>query len=128
MLLYCDYMLRGSALMPEILCPKCRNPLTLNPDMGMFRCAKCGFRRPESLDEASERIRARGERPVVTLTQRSEIDLRARTLFENGQDALWRGDKAAAVREFEQAADIQPDFVDAHLWIAKTSVDAKVQR
>ncbi len=109
-------------------CAKCSNPLTLNPDAGMFRCATCGFSRAETLDEASERIRARGERPVVTFTQRGEIDLRARTLFENGQDALWRGDKAAAIREFQEAADVQPDFVDAHLWIAKTSEDLRVQR
>ena len=114
--------------MAEILCSKCTHPLTLNPDTGMFRCSACGFRRPETLDEASARIRARGERPVVTLTQRGEIDLRARTLFDNGQDALWRGDKADAVHEFEQAIDVQPDFVDAHLWIAKTSSDPHVQR
>ncbi|MEO8396577.1 MAG: Trm112 family protein, partial [Chloroflexota bacterium] len=114
--------------MHDTRCPKCSSPLTLNPDTGMFRCVTCGFKRPETLDEASARIRSRGERPVVTLTQRGEIDLRARTLFENGQDALWRGDKAAAIREFEEAADVQPDFVDAHLWIAKTSDDARLQR
>src|SRR3569832_1394297 len=98
-------MIRGSDCMDDTRCPKCGNSLTLNSDSGMFRCSNCGFRRPESLDEASERIRSRGERPVVTLTQRGEIDLRARTLFENGQDALWRGDKAGAIREFELAAD-----------------------
>ena len=114
--------------MVEPRCPKCDSLLTLNAENGMFRCATCGFRRPETLDEASARIRARGERPVVTLTQRGAIDLRARTLFENGQDALWRGDKAAAIQEFREALDVQPDFVDAHLWIAKTSEDARVQR
>ena len=114
--------------MLDTRCPKCDNLLTLSPDTGMFRCSKCGFRRPETLDEASERIRARGERPVVTLTYRGEIDLRARTLFDNGQDALWRGDKAAALQEFKEALEVQPDFVDAHLWIAKTSDDLQVQR
>ena len=114
--------------MADMLCPKCSNLLTINADTGMLRCSKCSFKRPETLDEASTRIRARGERPVVTLTQRGTIDLRARTLFENGQDALWRGDKAAAIREFEEAVEVQPDFVDAHLWIAKTSEDARIQR
>ena len=96
--------------MHDTRCPKCASLLILNPDTGMFRCSSCAFKRPETLDEASERIRARGERPVVILTTRGEIDLRARTLFENGQDALWRGDPAAAIREFEEAIDVQPDF------------------
>lgn len=114
--------------MSEILCPECGSPLTLNPDAGMFRCGECGFKRPETLDEASERIRARGQRPAVVTTHRGEIDLRARSLFENAHDYLWRGDAAAALRAWEQALDIQPDFTDAHLWIAKTSGDERVQR
>ncbi len=110
------------------LCPKCSTPLNLNTDAGMFRCPKCGFHRPESLDEAEERLRSRGQRPAVALTHRGEVDLRARSLFESGQDDLWRGDPAAAIHDFEQALEIQPDFSDAHLWIAKTSMDAQVQR
>jgi predicted RNA-binding Zn-ribbon protein involved in translation (DUF1610 family) len=114
--------------MQTIPCRKCGTPLDLNTTSGIFRCPTCGFTRPETLDEASERIRARGERPVVSLTQRGAVDFRARTLFENGQDALWHGDKGAAIRAFQQAIDIQPDFADAHLWIAKTSSDPAVQR
>ncbi len=114
--------------MPEILCRKCGTPLELNADAGLFRCPKCGFQRPETLDEAQERIRQRGERPVVALTQRGAVDLRARSLFENGQDALWRGDPAGALRAFQLALDVQADFADAHLWIAKTSADPAVQR
>lgn len=114
--------------MPEVLCRKCGAPLELNADAGLFRCPKCGFKRPETLDEAQERLRARGARPAVPLTQRGAVDLRVRSLFENGQDALWQGDKPGAQRAFQQALDIQPDFVDAHLWIAKTSADPAVQR
>lgn len=114
--------------MPEILCRKCGSPLELNADAGMFHCPACGLKRPETLDEAQERIRTRGQRPTVAMTQRGSVDLRARSLFENGQDELWRGDKAAAIRAFEQAIDIQHDFADAHLWIARTSADPAVQR
>ncbi len=114
--------------MPAILCPKCSHPLTLNPDAGMFHCSNCGFKRPETLDEASERLRARGQRPDVPITHRGSIDLRARSLFESGQDYLWQGDDASAIRAFEDALEVQPDFSDAHLWIAKTSKDERVQR
>jgi uncharacterized Zn finger protein (UPF0148 family) len=114
--------------MSQPQCPKCGTILALNPDSGMFNCPKCGFRRPESLDEAAERLRARGQRPDVSLTSRVPVDYRARTVFETGQDDLWRGDKAAALAAFQDALEIQPDFVDAHLWIAKTSPDPNVQR
>jgi hypothetical protein len=93
----------------------------------MFRCANCGYKRPETLDEASERLRANAA-PAVSLTHRGSIDLRARSLFETGHDALRRGDATAAILAFEQAVDLQPDFADAHLWIAKTSPDERVQR
>jgi uncharacterized Zn finger protein (UPF0148 family) len=112
---------------PEIACPKCAHPLILNTSSGMFRCANCGYKRPETLDEASERLRATAAL-AVTLTHRGSIDLRARSLFETGHEALHRGDTNAAIRAFQQAVDQQPDFADAHLWIAKSSPDERVQR
>ena len=60
--------------MSEILCPKCNHPLTLNAERGMFRCETCGFKRPETLDEAAERIRAKGARPDVPITHRGALD------------------------------------------------------
>ncbi len=114
--------------MTQILCPKCDHALALDLERGMFRCANCGFKRPETLDEAAERIRAQGARPVVQLMFRGVLDPRARSLFESGQDYLWRKDIAAALDAFQDAIDIQPDFVDAHLWIAKTSDDERIQR
>lgn len=114
--------------MSPVFCPKCGNPLSLNHATSMFACAHCGFKRPETLDEASALLRERGQRPSVALTTRVSIDQRARSLFDSGQDYLWRDDKQEAVRAFQQALDIQPDFADAHLWIAKTSDDPRVQR
>ncbi|MCZ2099096.1 MAG: hypothetical protein LC121_23115 [Anaerolineae bacterium] len=114
--------------MPEILCSKCGSPLTLDPDAGMFWCGNCGFKRPETLDEAAERIRARGQRPSIVITFRGDLDHRARSLFESGHEYLWRGDADAAIRTWEQALEMQPDFADAHLWIARTSRDEHVQR
>ena len=114
--------------MTAVLCPKCSHPLTSNTETGMFRCAECGYKRHETLDEAAARMRPRGQRPAVGMTHRGSVDQRARALFENGQDALWRDEPDAAIREFGRAIEIQPDFADAHLWIAKTSGDERVQR
>ena len=114
--------------MPEIACPKCGQPLSLNSDTGMFRCPNCNYKRPETLDEASERIRAQGQRPTVPISHRGEIDIRARSLFDSAQDYLWRNDPAAALRALSEAIHVQPDFADAHLWIAKISDDEKVKR
>ena len=117
--------------MPEFLCPKCDHPLTLNPDRGTFRCDHCGFQRPETLDEAAERIRAQRAANAtadVPITHRGALDYRARSLFEDGQAELQQGDTAAALDAFQDALDLQPDFTDAHLWIAKLSDDEAVKR
>ncbi len=117
--------------MPEFLCPKCDHPLTLDPERGIFHCENCGFKRPETLDEAAERIRAaRAAHDLhdVPITHRGALDYRARSLFEDGQTDLQKGDTAAALDAFRDALDLQPDFTDAHLWIAKLSDDEAIQR
>ncbi len=117
--------------MPEFLCPKCDHPLSLDPERGTFRCDHCGFQRPETLDEAAQRLRAQREakaQPDVRITHRGALDYRARSLFEDGQADLQKGDTAAALDAFQDALDLQPDFTDAHLWIAKLSDDEAIQR
>lgn len=109
------------------LCPKCGQPMTLDTEQGMFSCP-VGHHVAETLDEASERIRAKGQRPVVTRTFRGQLDPRALSLFESAQDYLWRGDKAAALDALHDAVDVQPDFTDAHLWIARTTDDMRLKR
>src|SRR5258708_1691269 len=48
--------------------------------------------------------------------------------FDSGQDALFKGNKQAALDCFQRAADYMPDWPDAHLWIARVSDDEKVKR
>ncbi|NDJ63316.1 MAG: hypothetical protein GYB67_19505 [Chloroflexi bacterium] len=112
-------------------CPKCDHPLTVDTISALYRCKHCGHTIPkpeESLEAAMARIRAKGTRPPVTLTTRGPVETRARSAFESGHDALWRENTAEALRSFQRAADFQPDFADAHLWIAKISDDPAVQR
>src|SRR5258708_15476510 len=47
--------------------------------------------------------------------------------FDSGQDALFKGNKQAALDCFQRAADYMPDWPDAHLWIARVSDDERVK-
>lgn len=56
------------------------------------------------------------------------MDARARALFENGHDAVRRGDTEAAIAAFRAAAAQQPDLTDAYVWLAKLAADEKSKR
>lgn len=112
-------------------CPQCGSTMTLDTASAVYRCKQCRhtMAKPyESLEQAAARIRAKGERPPVTLTHQGSVDPRAQSVFETGHDYLWQENTAAAVQEFKRALEIQPDFADPHLWIAKLSDDEKVKR
>jgi DNA-directed RNA polymerase subunit M/transcription elongation factor TFIIS len=112
-------------------CPKCGGMMTLDTVSAVYRCPNCHhtIEKPyESLEEAEARLRAKGPRPAVPLTHRGEVEPRALIMFENGQDFLWQEKPAAAIEQFKRAIEIQSDFADPHLWIAKLSDDEKVKR
>lgn len=112
-------------------CPKCNGTMTLDTISSVYRCPDCKhfIQKPyESLEEAEARIRAKGPRPPVRLTHRGEVERRAMVLFENGHDYLWRENAAAAIEQFKRAIEIQPNFADPHLWIAKLTDDETVKR
>lgn len=99
--------------------------MQLDTPAGLWRCPN-GHTRYETLEEAQAR-RARDDNRdtlrAVVLTHRGEVEPRAQSLFEFGHDALRRGDKAEAIRQWRGALGIQDDFADPHLWIAKTTDD-----
>lgn len=112
-------------------CPQCGTTMVLDSASAVYRCPHCRhiISKPyESLEEAEARIRAKGARPAVGLTHRGAVDPRAKSVFDTGHDDLWQENAAAAIRQFERAIEIQPDFADAHLWIAKLTDDEAVKR
>lgn len=112
-------------------CPKCGSTMRLDTASAVYRCPDCHhtIEKPyESLEEAEARIRAKGPRPEVPITYRGEVEPRAMIMFENGQDYLWQEKPTEAIEQFKRAIEIQPDFADPHLWIAKLSDDEKVKR
>jgi hypothetical protein len=91
-------------------------------------CQHCGYKRDTGLDARAAEVRAKGQRPNVPITTPGNINARAIALFNTGHDYLFQGDKKAALDAFQDALEIEPEFLDAHLWIAKTTDDPAAQR
>lgn len=108
-------------------CPRCNAAMTLDSAQGVYRCPN-GHRVFETLEEAQARLRAKGERPTVTIAYRGALDPRARSLFETAHDHLWQGNTAAADDALRDALDVQADFTDAHLWLARLADDPRAKR
>lgn len=115
----------------EKACPRCGSAMTHDTVAAVFRCKMCGkvVDAPrETLEQAAARLAARGPRPDVKITHRGEVDQRVRAIFESGHERLWMDDRAGAVAEFRKALEIQPNFTDGHLWLAKLADDPVTQR
>jgi predicted RNA-binding Zn-ribbon protein involved in translation (DUF1610 family) len=105
--------------------------MVLNLATSVVACPNCGYVRPDEIariGKTATEVKAKGQRPVVIMSYRGEIQAAARAAFESGQDSLFNGVPDQAIEHFKRAADLQPDFVDAHLWIAKTASDPATKR
>ncbi|HYO89290.1 MAG TPA: TFIIB-type zinc ribbon-containing protein, partial [Candidatus Limnocylindrales bacterium] len=97
----------------------------------VFRCKQCGkvLDVPhETLEQAAARLAARGPRPEVKITHRGPLEDRAAILFDTAQERLWNDDKAGAISKLKLALEIQGNFTDAHLWLAKLYDDLVLKR
>jgi Zn finger protein HypA/HybF involved in hydrogenase expression len=112
----------------NLTCPQCGKRMTIDLPTTEVFCKHCGYIRDTGLDAKAAEIRARGQRPNVPITTPGDLNARAISLFNTGHDYLFQGDKAAAIKAFKEALEIEPAFLDAHLWIAKTSDEAAAQR
>jgi DNA-directed RNA polymerase subunit RPC12/RpoP len=93
-----------------------------------MHCPHCGYKRGTGLDEWAEEIRAKGTRPTVSITHEDRYSPRAISLFYTAHDHLWQKKQSEALDALQNALDIQPDFAEAHLWMAKLSEDEKAKR
>lgn len=112
----------------NLTCPQCGQQMRFNLQHVEVRCPHCGYVRSTGLDEKAAEVRARGPRPAVRLSHVGAIHPRALSLFYTGHDHLFEGDQPAALQAFQRALEVQPDFLDAHLWIAKSTSDADEKR
>ena len=109
-------------------CPTCGGTMSLDIADGFYVCANCGRRLPETLDEAAARLRGREEPSAAVIRFRGNLHPRARALFEAARAHARRGQNADALNYLHDVIDIQPDFSDAHVWIARLSGDVQVKR
>jgi ribosomal protein S27E len=112
----------------NLTCPQCGERLTFDLGSTTVQCATCGYKRGTGLDEKVAEIQAKGKRPNVALRNEAKINARAVSLFYTAHDHLFDGDKAAAIRSLHNAIELQPDFLEAHLWIAKITDDERLKR
>lgn len=99
----------------EMTCPQCGQRMRYDMQESKIVCGNCGY---APLDAMADKARA-NPRPHISITHRGEVNARARSTFWTGHDYLHRGDRARAAAAFKRAAEFQPDFVDAYLWLAQ---------
>ena len=121
-------------------CPRCGEPIGKSGRSGLLICGGCGYiPGVTKLDSASPTetfdFADLGESDVgsairlpMQITYRGELENRARGLYQDGVAAAARGAVAQALDHFRDALGIEPEFVDAHMAIARLSTDAAVQR
>lgn len=105
-------------------CPQCGQPMYMDTANRLWRCRACLHRIPlpeETLEAAQARLTREQDSDLPRIRHQGSLNRRARTVFENGLDALRLGDRTEAVRQFQIAIGIQPDFVDAHYMLAQLS-------
>lgn len=112
----------------NLTCPNCGKRMSFDLKTTTVACTHCGYTRNSGLEERAEQIKAKGRRPAVSLTHIGEVNPRSLALFNTGQDHLFHDNKTDALKAFHSALEIQSDFLDAHLWIAKVSDDEQVRR
>jgi predicted RNA-binding Zn-ribbon protein involved in translation (DUF1610 family) len=105
--------------------------MTLNLQTSEVYCPRCGYVRPDEISRLGGKraeVEARGEPPAVQLAQRGAVLPAALAAFDSGQAALFQDDRQAAIRHFQRSAEFQPDFVDAHFWLAELADDPAIKR
>ncbi|MBL8118428.1 MAG: hypothetical protein J0L63_04325 [Anaerolineae bacterium] len=109
-------------------CPECNERMTFDLANTRVYCKHCGYTPSTGLDERAEEIRAKGPRPNISIVNEGRIQPRAASLFYTAHDRLWENDQTGAIQALHSAVEIQPDFADAHIWLAKLADDEKVKR
>ncbi len=115
----------------NLTCAQCGERMTYDLQRELVVCQHCGYSpldADQSLEQRQAEIQARGPHKHVARSHRGLIHHLADSAFETGHDFLHQGNKAEALKAFQRAADLQPDFVDAYLWMAQLTDDPKAKR
>lgn len=112
-------------------CPNCglSNGLFIANDRRLT-CWSCGYKAKEVIeDELFDEADPRKRWPISYSTLYTpNIDRWAETKFYSGMDYLNQEQYDEAIQSFKQAVEQQGNFVEAHLWIARISLDPEEKR
>jgi DNA-directed RNA polymerase subunit RPC12/RpoP len=111
-------------------CPRCGKRMTIDFETSTVFCQACGYVRPDEISQMNGENENAGtknqnRRQQFSLNYIGKVSLGAESAFETGHQLLAKGDKQGALKSFIRATEYQPDFIDAHLWIAKLTPDLK---
>ncbi len=115
-------------------CPHCHAKGSLELREDGFACFLCGYVQkfdapPSTADPAPSVAERRAKlHPSYHITHPEHVTNWARVKFTSAQDAVHRRDWDGALRNLYAALDYQPDFLDAHLWIARIAADDATRR
>jgi uncharacterized CHY-type Zn-finger protein len=125
------------SFIPGSPCPRCGAPIVASARALLLTCERCDFIPGITpLDEPifTPANEAAIDAPPPTMhavklgiSYTGELSPRARSLYETGVVAQARGDTDEAIRNYQRALEMHPDFTDAHLAIARLSDDPHVK-
>ncbi|NWF69462.1 MAG: hypothetical protein HXY40_10275 [Chloroflexi bacterium] len=113
---------------PALICPQCGQAMTLDVASTTVKCGHCGYV-PLYHDSAARPSKEapKAPPPPTAITYRGKLESRVEGMYLSAHAALKQGKKDEALRYFRSAIDYQPDFVDAHIWIARLVDDEKLK-
>lgn len=125
-------------LAPRI-CPQCASEHTFVILENRIECRHCGYAlrkddgQPLKLADAAPPVvpPLRMRQPLTAsyrISNADEVNPWAKAAFSTAQDCVHRQDWAGALEAFLRALEHQPDFIDAHLWIARIDEDTEKRR
>ncbi|MGB7342022.1 MAG: hypothetical protein WBC91_24215 [Phototrophicaceae bacterium] len=110
------------------LCPDCNmgGTLFIAADRTLT-CRMCGYKERKAKAKTTQSAHDPRDKWKVTYgtPNTSEVERWAETKYTTGLDYTRQKKYDDALSSFEQAVDMQRDFVDAHIWIARLSLDPK---
>lgn len=115
----------------DFKCVVCGGTMKVDLASGKIKCIECGAFLGEPPNENTPLELDRGvnkPRRAMTVTHRGEVNHWAKAAFDTACDHIERGESEPALKALRRALENQPDFTDAHLWIAKLSSDEKTKR
>ena len=114
-------------------CPDCgvEGSLFIDDDRKLT-CRLCGYKDHRGDASPTEGINDEDRRSQWNVTYGTqntpEVDRWAEVKYSSGLDYTRQGDYDKALEAFHDAVDQQRDFVDAHIWIARLTLDPDEKR